>query len=311
MINRIFEEIERFDTITIFRHVAADPDALGSQFGLYTWIKETYPDKKVYALGEDLGSSGHLFPPIDKVDDEVVKRSLAILLDTANKERVDDKRYLLAKRSIRIDHHIRVDNFCDIEYIDEESAATCEILAAMFEEKSQSLSSACASYLYMGLLTDTLNFTTQNTTSRTIQLASFLKNFGVNASKLHFDLFSVTKAEYQYESYLRSIVKEYKGHIAYIVLKREDYEKFGLTYNEAKEKVYVMGNVREYDVWCLFVEDTEQDNIYNGSLRSRGTIVREVAALHNGGGHNFASGVKGLTLEEIDVILEELHNQGK
>ena len=51
MKNTMFELIEKYDVITIFRHVSPDSDALGSQFGLKQWIMDTYPNKQVFALG--------------------------------------------------------------------------------------------------------------------------------------------------------------------------------------------------------------------------------------------------------------------
>ena len=53
----LVSQIEAYDTIVIFRHILADADALGSQFGLKTWIEDNYPDKHVYAVGDSVGAS--------------------------------------------------------------------------------------------------------------------------------------------------------------------------------------------------------------------------------------------------------------
>ena len=63
----LFELVEQYDIITIYRHVSPDADALGAQFGLKQWIQETYPQKQVYALGRDAGSKQSLFPQMDVV----------------------------------------------------------------------------------------------------------------------------------------------------------------------------------------------------------------------------------------------------
>ena len=89
----LFCLVEHYDIITIYRHSAADSDALGAQFGLKQWILDTYPKKQVYALGDAIGSHGVHFPHIDEVDDETIKASLAIILDTANASRIDDDRW--------------------------------------------------------------------------------------------------------------------------------------------------------------------------------------------------------------------------
>ena len=53
-IKTIFRKIKKFDTIVIARHVGADPDALASQIALRDIILNTFPKKKVYAVGNPL-----------------------------------------------------------------------------------------------------------------------------------------------------------------------------------------------------------------------------------------------------------------
>ena len=130
----LFELVEQYDIITIYRHVSPDADALGSQFGLKQWIQETYPQKQVYALGKDAGSKQSLFPHMDSVSDETIAASLAIILDTANGARVDDERWSMAARTLKIDHHIVVESFADVEVVEDLFGATCEMLAVMFEQ---------------------------------------------------------------------------------------------------------------------------------------------------------------------------------
>ena len=48
---KIYKKIKQYDSIVIARHVGPDPDALGSQMGLRDAIRETFPKKKVYAVG--------------------------------------------------------------------------------------------------------------------------------------------------------------------------------------------------------------------------------------------------------------------
>ena len=98
MPNDILESVKDFNTITIFRHVFADMDAIGSQFGLKYYLESAYPNKKIYCLGNDCPVSQRNNVHMDVVDDEVVASSLAIVLDTSNAARIDDDRYQLAKK---------------------------------------------------------------------------------------------------------------------------------------------------------------------------------------------------------------------
>ena len=306
--DQIFELIEQYDCITLYRHISPDADALGSQFGLKQWISETYPSKKVYALGYEAGSK-QLFPDSDIVDDEIISNSLAVILDTANASRIDDERWSLAKCSVKIDHHIFVEQYAQVEYIEDLAGATCEILASLFELKKIQLSAKAAQYLYGGMIADTLRFSIPTTTPRTLLLASYLVGCGVDVQKANEDNFSTSLKQYRYENYLRSncLIRDEK--MAYIIINKDDYESFGLSFHEAKEKVFVFGGVHEFEAWALFVEK-EKDELgnrrFNGSLRSRKTVINEIASHYQGGGHRYACGVKNLTLDDIDKIVNEI-----
>ncbi|MGL5977842.1 MAG: DHH family phosphoesterase [Erysipelotrichaceae bacterium] len=306
--NPLFELVEKYDIITLFRHVGADGDALGSQFGLKTWIQETYPHKQVYALGLDLGSHAPLFDPIDQdVSDQTIANSLAIVLDTANAQRVDDQRFSSAREILKIDHHIRVDDYAKNEIVDVDACATCQILTNLFRKNNIKLSQKCAKFLYYGLSSDTNNFTIDAVTSETFLDAAYLKDFGLDLSAINYDLRSKALHVFEYETFLRSsLVVDDK--IVYAIVSKEDYEQFGLSFVEAKEKVYVLSSLRGIEIWCLFVESGEEDgNIhYNGSLRSLRTPINTIANNYHGGGHRLACGVKQLRREDIAALLADL-----
>ena len=58
---RILKKIQKYDLIVVFRHVAPDYDALGSQFGLATFLK-IFSEKKIYTLGRIILIHGKLYP---------------------------------------------------------------------------------------------------------------------------------------------------------------------------------------------------------------------------------------------------------
>ena len=64
---------------------------------------------------------------------------------------------------------------------------------------------------------------------------------GVDVKKANEDHLSTSYRLYRFENYIRSNVQLLDGHVAYIIVNREDYERFQLTFNEAKEKVFVLG----------------------------------------------------------------------
>lgn len=306
---RLFELIRQYDVITIFRHISPDADALGSQFGLKQWIQDTYPEKLVYALGTEAGSKLQYFPDIDHAEDAKVRQSLAIILDTANASRVDDDRWKTAAHCLKIDHHIFVETFTDEEYVEDLAGATCEILASFFEQASIQLSATAAQFLYSGMIADTLRFSIPTTTPRTLQLAAYLVGCGVDVQRVNEENFSTSLKQFRYENYLRSNCIIAEDKMAYVIVNKEDYEAFDINFNEAKEKVFVLGGVHEFKAWALFVEkETDEQGIrrYNGSLRSRSTMINEIAMRYQGGGHRYACGVKNLSRDDIDTIVRDI-----
>ncbi len=304
----ILDKIEAANTICVFRHQSPDPDALGSQFGLVNWIKETYPEKQVFAMGWHRGQSANLFGDYETVSDEVVRNSLAIILDTANKARVDDDRFALAYDSIKIDHHPFTDQYAHYEYIDDSAASTSELICQLIRTKSDKvLSTVTATYLYMGILTDTLRFSTQSTSASTLHCAAFLVNSHLNLSKINDDLFGMETNEFLFSNYIRHhAVIEDEG-LVYIKLDRETLKQLNVTPGQAKEKVNELGLVRSFKIWALFIEQEEEGSVhYNGSLRSRGLTVNDIAKKYNGGGHRLAAAVKQLDEVKLESCINDL-----
>ena len=183
------------------------------------------------------------------------------------------------------------------------------MLAYMFEQKQLRLSATCAQYLYGGIIADTLRFSIATIKPRTLRTAAYLLEMGVDVKKANEDNFSTSYRLYRFENYIRSNVSLLEGHVAYMIINREDYERFQLTFNEAKEKVFVLGGVDEFEAWALFTEKERDENgrrIYNGSLRSKNRTINDIANRYQGGGHRFACGVKGLYEETIQELLQEL-----
>lgn len=301
----ILDIVKDYEVITIFRHQIADQDALGAQFGMKSFLEQFCPDKEIYALGASIGSMGRLFPNVDQVEDETIKKSIAIILDTADSARIDDERYALAQKCVKLDHHIIVEDYAEESFVDVTAAATCEILALLFQRYQGSVNATCAKYLYYGLTADSLQFSTTNTTANTLMAAAYLVSCGVNVSLVKQETSGMSLNEFHYINTIRSRV-QIQGKVAYALMKEEDYKKYGMNYNQAKEKVFALANVDEFEIWCLFTEDTSYgENIYNGSLRSKQVAINEIAANYRGGGHKNACGVKQLTTQDIQSIVND------
>src|SRR5699024_1783258 len=102
--DKIIQAIKDYDQIIIHRHLRPDPDALGSQAGLKEIIQQSFPDKQVSIVGIDDPAFTFLVE-MDSVHEADYQGALVIVCDTANTDRIDDKRYTLGDQVIKIDHH--------------------------------------------------------------------------------------------------------------------------------------------------------------------------------------------------------------
>ncbi len=306
----LLEEIVRHDVITIYRHEHPDCDAVGSQFGLKQWINENWPAKKVYALGNEPCLQAD-WPASDIVSDDVVINSLAIVVDTANTERVDDHRFQNALKIIKIDHHPNREHFGDSEYVYENAAASSEILARFFKDNSdKKMSLQTAEYLYRGLLTDTLCFRTNNTTSHTLAMASYLAGFGINIPEINRQLFDQSLDEFRFACWIRTHIQTRGSHFAYVVISVEDLENWHIDAGKARNFITEIGQVKEFLIWAVFTEKVlNGERVYDGSLRSKQIAVNVIAEKYNGGGHKNAAGVKNLTNDSLKSLLESLFSE--
>ncbi len=304
--NLLLQEIEKYDSIAIYRHENPDVDACGSQFGLKSWLEDNYPSKKVYAFGEE-ECHQRPFPKNDIETEEIVQKSLAIVLDTADTPRLDGKYYQKAKYLIKIDHHPNIQPYGDMMFVDPIYAAACEILTECFSSfEDKVISSRTAEYLYSGLLTDTLCFRTSNTTANTLKMASILTSYGLQIAELNRMLFDQSLADFQFGTYIRENVCILENKIAYIIISHDTFEKYHVDSSKARAMIDELGHVKEFQIWIIFTEELHDDGTvdYSASLRSKTIAVNDVAQKYGGGGHLNASGVKKLTYTQINEMLD-------
>lgn len=303
----LYEKIREADSIVIFRHVNPDCDAAGSQFGLKRWISDNFPEKKVYAAGTQKPTQG-IWPDCDEIDDSVIEDSLAIVLDTATRERADDDRFLKAKEIIKIDHHPAADPYGSLNIVQTDAAAVCEILAYFFQTAAMKVSSETASYIYKGLLTDTLRFSTSNTTSATLSAAAFIAGFGIDIPSLNRELFDLNMSEFRLTSLIRSKVQFNSCGFAWVILSAEELAEYEISGSGARGHIDEIGHVQDFRIWAMFTERITEEgvSVFDGSLRSKRAAVNTIAADFGGGGHTNAAGVKNLSEADVKSICEKL-----
>ncbi|WP_019805583.1 DHH family phosphoesterase [Streptococcus mutans] len=301
----ILAKIKAYDTIIIHRHMKPDPDALGSQVGLKEVITSNFPQKTVKVTGYNEPSLSWL-AQMDDVSDKDYEGALVIVVDTANRPRIDDQRYLNGNFLIKIDHHPNEDHYGDLSYVDTKASSASEIITDFALQNQLKLSDQAACLLYAGILGDTGRFLYPATTSKTFIIASELLKYDFDFAALARQMDSFPYKIAKLQAYVFENLEIDKNGAARIILSQKILKKFNLTDAETSAIVSSPGKIDTVQVWAIFVE--QADGHYRVRLRSKSTVINEVAKRHAGGGHPLASGANSYSLAENEVIYQELKN---
>lgn len=299
----IIKKIKLYNTIIIHGHQHPDGDCLGSQIGLKEIIKTTYPNKEVYIVGEDSDYLSFL-GETDKISDDKYKGALAIIVDLANEDRISDDRHKFADYTIRIDHHVKVDEFTNMEYIDTDAPACAEIIFRLVSKYKMKISYFGARALYTGIVTDTGRFKYDSIKPATMRAAAELLEYGVNPAEIDENLSVDTPETLKLKGYVLSNFKVTEEGLAYIKMTRDVIEKFKVTDEQAANMVNLLSTLKEVLVWALFIEYA--DHKLKIRIRSKGPVVNEFAKKYNGGGHPKASGASMETWDDADRFIKDM-----
>ena len=307
MFNEILKQIKNHDTIIIHRHSKPDGDALGSQIGLKHLIKHNFPTKKVFVVGDMTERYSFINDCVmDEIDDSVYNGALAFVLDLSAPHLVSDDRYKLAKTTIRFDHHLFIEKFCDIEFTDS-SFESCAGLIAYFAKSCNLLLNAqSASALYTGMVTDSGRFRYDSTTSRTFEVASFLLTVPFSLTDIYVNLYA---DDFEFIKLRASFILKINftdKKVAYIYTTKEEMAELNKdSFTISRGMVNTMSDLKGVDIWVNF---TEADGVVLCEIRSSKYNINPIAVKYGGGGHAKASGATLPDKQTAMALLNDLND---
>lgn len=306
---RALRAIKRYDRIAIFRHIMPDFDALGTQMGLATWLKDNFPEKEIRVLGDNhVTFTPRLYPEMDNLNEEWFQKPfLTIVVDVSSTKRIADPRFKKGKFKLIIDHHPSEEHIGKITIRDIDAAAAAEIVVAMLSSyKGYKMSEEAASYFYTALVGDSGRFQYSSTTQLTFEVAEYLLKAGINISKIYQRMYQKKVDDLYVTAYvLNNFHLSPKGHVAYYTLDLETQERLKITTERGKENVNLFSNIEGIDAWCSITED-KKEPCWRISIRSKEKDISGIANQFEGGGHAQASGAKIKDLTELDRFVEAL-----
>lgn len=304
MLKQIYKKIKSYHTIIIHGHQRPDGDCYGAQFGLKNIIQNAFPEKKVYVVGQT-SEYVSFVGVMDDISDDVYQGALSIVVDTATSERISDKRYVLGDYIIKIDHHIPIDQYGDLQWVDT-SFPSCAQMIAYFSTKFKKfkITKPGAIAMYTGILTDTGRFKYRGVTKLTHEMAGLLLEHGADVEEIdaHLSNESLDVIRFKGYVYLNFITTD-KGFI-YLKITKDVLDKYQLTYEQASSVVNLLGGIEGYPIWAIFIEQSPEE--IRVRLRSSGPDIDKVANQFRGGGHAKASGATLHHWNELELLIEKV-----
>jgi len=311
------ENLKNASTVCILGHTSPDGDCVGSTLALFNYIGNKYPDTKVQVYLDEPSEKFSYLSGYDRIcSDCAVEKSydLCIVCDCADTARIGKfLKYLpLAKHSFLFDHHMTNTGFCDEHVIRPEASSTCEVLFELLE--TEYVDEKVAKCIYTGLIHDTGVFKYNCTSDRTMAIAGFCMEKGIEFGKIIDDSFYSMgfKARKLLGSVLSDLQCDLDGRFVYSVLERKTMTEAGITNNRDTDGF--IDNIRNTDgAVCAAFFYQLLDGTYKASLRSNSEklSVAAIASEFEGGGHKLAAGcfIKGNLQDGIRTIIERVKEQ--
>lgn len=308
--NKLIQAVEEADTIAIGGHIRPDGDCVGSCMGLYGYIKENYPDKKVCVYLEEFPEAFSYLKQEEAFQTKE-KYGLFVSLDCGDEERLGDARQVMkdADYVVNVDHHITNTQFGD-DNIVMESSSTCEILCTLMEEDKISYDVACA--LYTGIIHDTGVFKHSNTTCHTMEIAGKLISKGIPFGKIidgSFYLKTYKQLQILGRCLLES-VRIMNGKCIFSIVRRPIMELYEAKPSDLDGVIDQMRTTEGIEVAILL--DERESGEFKVSMRSNEIVdVSAIASYFGGGGHVRAAGcvIKGSPFDVINNLTEHIEKQ--
>lgn len=195
---------------------------------------------------------------------------------------------------VNIDHHVSNTGFGEIDWIDTEAAATCEMLTLLVRVLGVPLTAGggtLAADLLGGIVMDTATFQHPNTTPRTLRAAAELVAAGAPLSDLARLIYR-TKPEGQLRLFgrvLARIESDLGGRLLWSDLLESDLEATGAVAAESEGLIDLLAQSETAEIALLFKEEPGRTRV---SVRTRdgGPDATALVGIFGGGGHARAAG---------------------
>ena len=320
--------------VVILSHTNPDGDAVGSSIAWAEALRREghhvtciVPNKYPYYLDWMSGIKDVVIFKQDKagVAEQAVREAdLIFCLDFHTLSRLDAPLSELietnrdAKR-ILVDHHLDPSEDFALMFSHPESSSTSYLVYCLIERLwgAESIDTKQAEVLYVGMMTDTGNFSFSHLTPDLYRAIAVLAQTGIEIPKIYNNVYnSFTEGRARLFGYVinRKMRILRKGTVAHLSLTEDEMRRFWFQQGDSEGFVNYPLTIKKMKMSAIFVEHHDFIRV---SLRSRGNVdVNLFAARYfEGGGHKNAAGGKSFvsmaeTIARFEKAVEEWAEEG-
>ncbi|MBI2683775.1 MAG: DHH family phosphoesterase, partial [Actinobacteria bacterium] len=291
-------------------------DAIGSLLGLSRALREAGRDVILWHADPDPVPDDLRFL---LADGETISADVPadaagwtlVALDCATAERIGDPVPTFGDCVVNVDHHHDNTRFGDVNYVDPEASSTAEVVTRLLGVADVPLTLSIAEPLFVGIVTDTGQFSYSNARASAFHAAGRLVAFGIDLGRLSRHLFEdepIGRARLVGRAVDRVNVR-CNGAAVWSILDTADLADTGT--DDTNGAVEALGAIRGVRIAALVRAATSDDSIWRVSLRARDDVVdvSAIAREQGGGGHRAAAGctVDGTRADVVSWLEAAIH----
>ena len=320
--------------VVILSHTNPDGDAIGSSIAWAEALRRIghsatciVPNRFPYYLEWMSGCDKLL---IFKNDDQGIARKaiaeadIIFSLDFHSLSRLDSLGDAIAQNStakrVLIDHHLNPSEPFDIMFSYPEASSTSYLVFRLIEQLwgAESITPQQAEVIFVGMMTDTGNFSFSSVTPDVFRVVSHLAETGISIPDIHIHVYnSFTEGRARLFGYVinRKMKIFHNGTVAHMSITEEEMRRFWFQQGDSEGFVNYPLTIKKMKMSAMFTEHTDFIRV---SLRSRGDIDVNLFAQRyfNGGGHKNAAGGKSYlsmedTIKHYEKCVKEYAAEGR
>lgn len=315
LVQDIIQQNQRF---ALTAHMFPDGDAVGSEMALYYHLislgKEVVivNNQPTYRVHDFLDPDNVIELFDEKKHPEILSQvDVVFILDVSSWDYMGQVGESVKKSSavkVCIDHHVQEGKFVDVDYIDEKTCATGELVYDLFIANKMPITPEIATALYTAIITDTGVFRFSNTTAKSHLIAADLLTKGVDHTQIYQFLYE--RASWPQVNLLQHCLArlqtEADGKVAWIHVTEEIVNKAKASWDDSNSLIDFVRTIEGVKISIIFREFS--DGTIKVHFRSKdGINVQQLADELGGGGHRVAAGasVQGPADSILPKIIEK------